>query len=132
MNADGSPAAKEVARYSVALCVGFEAVRQTGLLTGKRIVEIQGVLEKNRPGYRKLPGTTLKDGAGRIIYTPPSPELLSDLMGDLKVSRLTATKYLNQLVTDGFLRKRKLGRNYYINEPLFKILTGKAPPIDES
>jgi len=42
----------------------------------------------------------------------------------LKVSRLTATKYLEQLVAGGFLQKEKIGRyNYYINKALFKILT---------
>jgi Fic family protein len=46
---------------------------------------------------------------------------------DLKVSRLTATKYLEALVAGGFLQKRKVGRsNYYINVPLFEILTGES------
>jgi Fic family protein len=275
----GSAAAKEVALYSHALRIGFESVRTTGLLTGNHILEIQAGLERSRPGYRKLPGTTLKDVAGRVVYTPPSPELLPGLMSDLerfindaplfdadplvkmalihhqfesihpfydgngrtgriinvlylvkeglldipvlylsraivrtksdyyrllqsvrerdtweewvlylleavektamegittiqaikallldykhriraahrfysqdlinnlfsypytkiefiqhdlKVSRLTATRYLDVLVSSGFLRKRKIGRsNYYINEPLFRILTGEAPP----
>ena len=77
-------AAKEVARYNHALRVGFEAVRDSGLLTGNHIVEIQSVLEKNRAGYRMLPGTVLKDGVGRVVYTPPSPELLPGLMTDLE------------------------------------------------
>lgn len=276
----GSAAAKEVARYSRALRIGFDAVRKTGLLTGNHILEIQAALEHKRPGYRKLPGTTLKDRAtDRVIYTPPSPELVPGLMSDLErfindgsrfdtdplvkmalmhhqfesihpfydgngrtgriinvlylvkeglleipvlylsraivrtksdyyrllqsvrqadtweewvlymldaveqtavegiatiqriktllmdykhrirnthrfysqdlinnlfshpytkiefiqrdleVSRLTATRYLDALTKDGFLRKRKIGRsNYYINEPLFRILTGEAPP----
>ncbi|WP_028079407.1 Fic family protein [Solimonas soli] len=278
----GSAAAKEVRQYEHALQIGYAAVRQTGLLTGNHILEIQAALEQSRPGYRKLPGTTLKDGTGRVIYTPPSPELLPDLMSDLerfindaalfdadplvkmalihhqfesihpfydgngrtgriinvlylvkekhldipvlylsraivrtkadyysklqavrerdawedwvlymldavettaaegittiqdikallldykhrirakhrfysqdlinnlfsfpytkiefiqhdlKVSRLTATRYLDALAADGLLRKRKLGRsNYYINEPLFRILTGEAPPTGE-
>jgi Fic family protein len=46
---------------------------------------------------------------------------------DLKVSRLTATKYLDALTEAGFLEKQKFGRsNYYINLPLFRILTGDA------
>jgi Fic family protein len=277
----GSAAAKEVRLYAHALLAGFSAVRQTGLLTSNHILDIQAVLEQSHPGYRKLPGTTLKDGAGRVIYTPPSPELLPDMMGDLerfvndaaqfeadplikmalihhqfesihpfydgngrtgriinvlylvkeklldipvlylsraivrtkgdyysklqavrdhdawedwvlymldavektategittiqdikgllleykhrirakhrfysqdlinnlfsfpytkiefiqhdlKVSRLTATRYLDALASDGLLNKRKLGRsNYYINEPLFRILTGEAPPAE--
>jgi Fic family protein len=44
-------------------------------------------------------------------------------MRDLKISRLTATKYLDKLAEDGFLEKRKIGRiNYYINIALNQIL----------
>ena len=77
-------AVKEVARYSQALRVGFEAVSNTGLLTGNQILDIQATLEKTRPGYRKVPGTTLRDEAGRIIYTPPTPEHIPRLMGELE------------------------------------------------
>ncbi|MBP6339465.1 MAG: Fic family protein [Vitreoscilla sp.] len=43
---------------------------------------------------------------------------------DLKVSRLTATKYLDALTAGGFVRKMKVGRsNYYINLALNAILT---------
>ena len=280
---NASPAAKEVALYSHALRVGFQSVAATGLLTGNHILEIQAALERNRPGYRTVPGTTLKDrGTGRVIYTPPTPDLLPGLMSDLehfinddgryaadplvkmalihhqfesihpfydgngrtgrivnvlylvkmglldipvlylsraivgtkadyyrllqsvrdtgdwetwvmylldaventaaqgittiqaikallldtkrrirsqhrfysqdlinnlfshpytkieflmrdlKVSRITATRYLDLLAADGFLRKRKIGRsNYYINDPLFRILTGEAAPAGE-
>ena len=42
----------------------------------------------------------------------------------LKVTRLTAAKYLDILSNDGFLQKEKIGRsNYYINLALFKILS---------
>jgi len=44
---------------------------------------------------------------------------------DLGVSRITASKYLNQLAKDGLLKKEKLGTgNYYINEKLIEILKG--------
>lgn len=43
---------------------------------------------------------------------------------DLKVSRLTATKYLDALAGAGFVQKVKVGRsNYYINVVLNAILT---------
>lgn len=46
------------------------------------------------------------------------------LRRDLRVSRLTATKYLDTLAKAGFLRKKKMGRsNYYINTALFNLLT---------
>ena len=66
-----NPAAKEVLRYRQALRVGFEQVRASGLITANHIVEIQSELERTNAGFRKLPGTALKDGAGRTVYTPP-------------------------------------------------------------
>ncbi|MGB0127905.1 MAG: Fic family protein, partial [Rhodocyclaceae bacterium] len=278
----GSAATKEVARYRQALRVGFDAVRNSGLLTSNHILQIQAELEKNRAGFRKLPGTALRGYGGRTIYTPPqnpddilalmadlerfinddslfdadplirialihhqfesihpfydgngrtgriinvlylvkqglldipvlylsrhivrtkadyyrllqdvrernawedwvrymlaavehtaadsiatiqaikallmdykhriraghrfySQDLINNLFAhpytkiefiehDLKVSRLTATKYLDGLVAGGFLAKRKIGRsNYYINLPLYGILTGELPPAE--
>jgi Fic family protein len=42
---------------------------------------------------------------------------------DLQISRMTATKYLEELVAGGFLSKQKGGRsNYYINIALNRIL----------
>lgn len=272
-----SAATKEVLRYREALWTGYQSVQKTGLLTNNQILAIQGVLEENHAGFRKVPGTTLKNSLGEIIYTPPQsgPEieaLMADLESfihadppfdvdplirmalihhqfesihpfydgngrtgrilnvlylvkedllnapvlylsrhivrtkadyyrllqavrekdawedwvlymlaaventardttrtvgqirdafmetkhrirkdfrfysqdlinnlfrhpytkisfverDLKVSRLTATKYLDQLAAAGFLEKRKIGRtNYYLNQPLIKILTGE-------
>ena len=80
-----NPAAKEVMRYRQALRVGFELVRQSGLLTSNHIIQIQGELERNNAGFRKLPGTALKDGEGRTVYTPPQdPEEIKALMRDLE------------------------------------------------
>ena len=80
-----NPAAKEVMRYRQALRVGFELVRQSGLLTSDHIIQIQGELERNNAGFRKLPGTALKDGEGRTVYTPPQdPEEIKALMRDLE------------------------------------------------
>ena len=46
------------------------------------------------------------------------------VVNDLNVSRLTASNYLKKLAEDGLLKKVKLGTgNYYINEPLFKLLS---------
>ena len=43
---------------------------------------------------------------------------------DLKVSRLTATKYLDALAGAGFVQKVKVGKsNYYVNLALNSILT---------
>lgn len=80
-----NPAAKEVLRYRQALRVGFEQVRASGLLTCNHIIQIQSELERNNAGFRKLPGTALKDGAGQTIYTPPQdPAEIVALMRDLE------------------------------------------------
>lgn len=80
-----NPAAKEVLRYRQALRVGFEQVRESGLLTVNHIIQIQSELERNNAGFRKLPGTALKDGAGRTVYTPPQdPVEITALMTGLE------------------------------------------------
>jgi Fic family protein len=80
-----NPAAKEVLRYRQALRVGFDQVRQSGLLTANHIIEIQAELEQNNAGFRKLPGTVLKNGAGETVYTPPQqPDEIVALMRDLE------------------------------------------------
>lgn len=67
----GSVATKEVLRYRQALKIGHEQVGRHGLLTLNTILDMQSALEANRAGLRKVPGTTLQDSAGRVIYTPP-------------------------------------------------------------
>ena len=80
-----NPSAKEVLRYRQALRVGFEQVRASGLITTNHIVTIQSELERNHAGFRRLPGTALKDGAGRTVYTPPQdPEEIVALMRGLE------------------------------------------------
>ena len=80
-----SPAAKEVLRYRQALWTGFQSVRDSGLLTNSHLLSIQAELEQNNAGFRKLPGTVLKDGLGRVVYTPPQDATEIDtLMGDLE------------------------------------------------
>lgn len=47
-------------------------------------------------------------------------------MNDLDVTRLTAAKYLEQLVEIGLLYKEKIGRsNYYINKELVSLFTDR-------
>lgn len=80
-----NPAAKEVLRYRQALRLGFDLVRQTGLITANHIIEIQAELERNNAGFRKLPGTALRNGSGEMVYTPPQePAEIVALMRDLE------------------------------------------------
>ncbi len=64
--------AKEVRRYAVALKKGFELVKKSGLLTNAHILEIQDTLGASRAGFRKMPGTELKNQqTGETVYKPP-------------------------------------------------------------
>lgn len=71
-NQFASLAAKEVYNYARALREGFANVRATGLITNNDILSMQATLEENQAGFRKLPGTALKnDQTGEIVFTPP-------------------------------------------------------------
>jgi len=64
--------AKEVQNYISALKKGFELIQNKGFITNSVILEIQKELEGNNAGFRKLPGTSLKNSStGETIYTPP-------------------------------------------------------------
>lgn len=66
------------------------------------------------------------------LFTHPYTKI-EFIQHDLKVSRLTASKYLDALGEGGFLRKQKIGRsNFYINTRLYQILTGDAMQADET
>lgn len=65
-------ASKEVHSYAEALRWGFETVKQKGFLSNNHIIQTQATLEENDAGFRKVPGTELKnDQTGEVVYTPP-------------------------------------------------------------
>jgi Fic family protein len=64
--------AKEVQNYISALKKGFELVEEKGILSTNSILQIQETIEKNKAGFRRLPGTVLRNfQTGDVIYTPP-------------------------------------------------------------
>lgn len=67
-----SVAAKEVHNYASALNYGFKQVKAHGLLTNAHVLHMQATIEENSAGFRRLPGTALKnDLTGATVYTPP-------------------------------------------------------------
>lgn len=82
-----SPATKEVQNYVAALKRGYELVAQNKILTTNNIVEIQGVLERNDAGLRRVPGTSLKNAqTGEVVYVPPQEYAdIRDLMANLEI-----------------------------------------------
>jgi Fic family protein len=80
-----NPATKEVQDYAFALRTGFSLVRDSKLIRLADILEIQQTLESNKAGFRKLPGTELKNAqTGEVVYTPPQhPQDIVQLMDNL-------------------------------------------------
>ena len=78
--------AKEVQNYISALKKGFTLISEKGLLINSIILEIQQTLENNKAGFRKLPGTALKNSlTGETIYTPPQDIIqIQNLMSELE------------------------------------------------
>lgn len=79
------PAAKEVAHYAEALRMGYGLVKEQGNLTLNTILNIQACLEGNRAGFRKVPGTILRNEQTReVVFEPPLPDKVPDYMSDLE------------------------------------------------
>ena len=67
--------AKEVVDYRNAIWAGYEQIKKDGFINTNTIVKMQGIIEHNNAGIRKLPGTELKNSlTGETIYTPPQNE----------------------------------------------------------
>lgn len=81
-----SLSAKEVQNYIAASKTGYHLLMQSGMLTNRTILQIQEILEANKAGYRKLPGTKIKNtSTGEIIYEPPQdPDTIIALMSNLE------------------------------------------------
>lgn len=78
--------AKEVALYSAALRMGFESLVASGGISNNSIISMFQTLKASQGGFRKAPGTTLKnDKTGEIIYVPPqSAADIVGMMNDLE------------------------------------------------
>lgn len=79
-------AAKEIHAYARALMHGYNLIRKNKLLTNNHILTIHELIVENKSGFRKLPGTVLRNEQTKeIIYTPPQDhdEIVS-LMSNLE------------------------------------------------
>ena len=113
--------AKEVQNYIAATKTGFDLISKTGLLTNRIVLKIQEVLEGNKAGFRKLPGTTLKNSStGEIIYTPPQdPEEIKDLMTNLE-------KFINDKESSDFDPLVKMAIIHYQFESIHPFYDGNG------
>ncbi len=80
-----SAATKEVFSYREAIQVGFQEVKESGLLINSCIKLIQCRLEGNYAGFRQVSGTTLQNINKEIVYTPPqNPDDVLNYMSELE------------------------------------------------
>ena len=113
--------AKEVQNYIAATKTGFDLISKTGLLTNRTILKIQEVLEGNKAGFRKLPGTALKNiSTGETIYTPPQdPGEIKDLMTNLE-------KFINDRESSDFDPLVKMAIIHYQFESIHPFYDGNG------
>jgi len=66
---------KEVINYKHAMDLGLKLIRQKAFISTNVLVEIQNIIEPNKGGIRKLPGTVIiNDNTKEIVHTPPQNE----------------------------------------------------------
>jgi Fic family protein len=77
---------KEVLNYANSLRLGFRLVKENGFLSNNFVLQIQAALEQNNAGFRKVPGTVLKnDQTGDVVHTPPQDyDTIVPLMNNLE------------------------------------------------
>ncbi len=101
----------------------LEGVAQTARQTLHLIQQIKQLMQQYKQGIRReLPKIYRQELLNNLFKHPYTK--IDFMKADLGVSRLTAARYLEQLVEHGYLHKEKVGRsNYYINQPLFTLFS---------
>lgn len=100
----------------------IKGVEETSINTINLIQSIQKIMNKQKLEIRDKYKFYSQDLLNNLFKHPYTK--IEFLVKDLGVTRITATKYLDELAEDGILRKEKVGRsNYYINVGLIRILT---------
>jgi len=97
------------------------AVEKTSISAIRLIQGIQQAMHDYKHRIRREFKFYSQDLINNLFFHPYTK--IEFIERDLKVSRLTASKYLNSLCDAGFLKKQKFGRsNYYINVALYELL----------
>lgn len=78
-------AAKEVENYRAALRESYRQTRDSGLIRVNDILQMQAIIEPDRAGIRKIPGTIIGNAeTGEVVYTPPQhPDEIIELLDNL-------------------------------------------------
>lgn len=101
----------------------LEEVKQTSNGTIEDITQIRDEMLRAKHEFRKQFSFYSQDLINHIFRHPYTK--INHLKEDLRVSRSTATKYLDELSEANFLKKKQGRDIYYINSKLFEILVDK-------
>lgn len=100
----------------------LEGVVETSQNTISLITSMKVLMQTTKHRMRDILGKSYRQELLNNLFNHPYTKI-EFVENDLKVSRITATKYLEQLVAGEVLVKQKVGRyNYYINAPLYSLL----------
>lgn len=98
-SSSASPAAKEVQNYIAALHVGYQDVVDSGLIRVATILRVQEQVEQNNAGFRKVPGTVLKNQTtGAVVYEPPQDAVVIERLMTALVDFIHADDELDPLL----------------------------------
>jgi Fic family protein len=123
---------RETGRWEDWILYILTGIEQTSKETIDLIVKIRKLMLKYKQGIRtQMPKVYSQDLLNNLFRHPYTK--IEFVMKDLQVSRLTARRYLELLVSHRFLNKEKIGRsNFYINAPLFSLFIGEPVKVQET
>lgn len=106
----------------------LEGVVQTSKQTIELVSTIKALMQRYKHGIRReLPKIYSQELLNNLFSHPYTK--IDFVMHDLRVSRITAAKYLDSLVAHDYLTKSKIGRsNFYINQPLYALFAADELP----
>ena len=104
----------------------LKGIEQTAKETVILVQEIKRLMDGYKQKLRPLFGAKYNHALLNNLFNHPYTKI-EYVQRDLEVSRVTAAKYLDEIVDEGLVSKVKLGTsNYYINEPLMDLFVNQA------
>ena len=108
-----STANKEIYYYAKALEFGYNKVKSDQGIAIKTILGIQEIIEPNKPGFRRVPGTVINNVTqNKIVHTPPSPDKIPQLMSDLE-------KFINNNSVDPLIKMAVMHHQFESIHPFY-------------
>lgn len=119
-------AVRDTGNWEPWLIYMLEGISQTARQTIELIGQIRELMQHTKHRMRSECPKIYRQELLNNLFNHPYTKI-EFVMEDLAVSRITATKYLDELVSIGLLDKIKVGRsNFYINSPLMALFLERA------